>query len=150
METFWRGWQAGSDGTEMPASQMCLPVGLCENCSLWWEEEVSDNFLFRGFGWIMVVYLVGWLSFLLSEALSTEKRDFFFFFFPESSCLLSRLWGVRATVIGSYCVGGSPSIMYGNRRRMKTGGGGQEAPGGGSGWTREVRQTENQADETER
>lgn len=130
---------------------MCLPVGLCENCSLEWEEEVSDNFLFRGFSWIMVVRLVGWLSFLLTEALSTEKRNVLgFFFFPsESSCLQSRLWGIRAAVIGSYCVGGSPGIMYGNRR-MKTGGGGQEAPGGRSGWTREVRQTENQADETER
>lgn len=52
---------------------------------------------------------------------------FFCFFFSESSCLLSRLWGVRAVIIGSYCVGGSPGIMYGNRRRMKTGGGGEEA-----------------------
>lgn len=98
----------------------------------------------------LYAWLVGWLSFLLSEALLTEKRDGFFVFFSESSCLLSRLWGVRAAIIGSYCVGGSPGIMYGNRRRMKTGGGGEEAPGGGSGWTREVRQTENQADETER
>lgn len=52
---------------------------------------------------------------------------FWDFFFPsESSCLQSRLWGIRAAIIGSYCVGGSPGIMYGNRR-MKTGGGGQEA-----------------------
>lgn len=83
METFWRGWQAGSDGTEMPVLQMCLPVGLCENCSLEWEEEVSDNFLFLSFSWIMVVCLVSWLSFLLTEALSTEKRNVLgFFFFP--------------------------------------------------------------------
>ena len=74
----------------------------------------------------LYAWLVGWLR----EALLTEKRDDFFFF-SESSCLLSRLWGVRASIIGSYCVGGSPGIMYGNRRRMKTGGVGEEAREGG-------------------